>query len=72
MTELLECVVKKIKNLPDREQDAIAALILEELDDDARWERSFAGSQDVLARLASEAMEEDKAGKTIALDPNKL
>jgi hypothetical protein len=72
MTELLERVVRRVKNLSDREQDAIASLILEELEDDARWERSFAESQIVLAKLANEAMAEDKAGKTVALDPNKL
>lgn len=55
--------------LPDNEQDAIAALILEELEDETRWDRTFARTQDALARLAAEAMAEDHAGKTEALDP---
>ncbi|MBN1291725.1 MAG: hypothetical protein JXB48_07780 [Candidatus Latescibacteria bacterium] len=64
MTELLDRVVEKARRLPDPEQDAIAALILEELEDEVRWGKAFAGSQDALAKLAQEAMAEDRAGKT--------
>src|SRR3990170_1137938 len=60
MTKLLERAVEKVRKLPDLEQDAIAALILEELEDEARWEKAFAHSQDALAKLAQEAMAEDK------------
>lgn len=72
MSKLLEGVVKKARELPDAEQDAIAAIILEELEDEARWERAFAGSQDALAKLSAEAMEEDKRGETKELDPDAL
>jgi hypothetical protein len=72
MTKLLECAVKKVKTLPDSEQDAIAALILEEIEDEVRWDKTFARTQDVLAKLAAEAMAEDHAGKTEALDPDRL
>jgi len=72
MTKLLERAVKKVEALPDREQDAIAALILEELEDETRWDETFARTQDALARLAAEAMAEDRAGKTEALDPDRL
>lgn len=72
MTELLERVVKKVRTLPDSEQDAIATLILEELEDEAQWDRTFVRTQDALAKLAAEAMAEDHAGKTEVLDPDKL
>jgi len=72
MTELLERVVKKVRTLPDNEQDAIAALILEELADEAQWDRTFASTQGALAKLAAEAMAEDRACETEVLDPNKL
>jgi hypothetical protein len=36
---------------------------------DARWERSFAASQDVLDRLADEAHAEYVAGQTEDFDP---
>ena len=72
MTKLLERAVEKARKLPDPEQDAIAALILEELEDEVRWEKAFARSQDALAKLAQEAMVEDRAGKTKELDPDTL
>lgn len=72
MTELLEQAVEKAKNLPDTEQDAIASIILEELEDEAKWERRFSVSKDSLAKLASEAMEEDRRGETKELDPDSL
>jgi hypothetical protein len=72
MTELLARAIAQLKALPADEQDAIAAMILEELEDEARWDTTFAKSQDVLAKLASEAMSEYRAGKTQELDPETL
>ena len=72
MTELLEQAIAQVKALPEREQDSLAALILEELEDEARWQSKFAHSQDALARLAAEAMGEDRAGKTRPLDVDAL
>ncbi|MGR3178051.1 MAG: hypothetical protein ACUZ8E_08355 [Candidatus Anammoxibacter sp.] len=72
MTKLLEQAVKKAKDLPDSEQDAIASIILEELEDEARWEDKFSASKDTLAKLASEAMEEEGRGETQELDPDSL
>jgi hypothetical protein len=72
MTELLEQAIAEIKKLPTDEQDAIAALILEEIEDETRWDEAFKKSQDTLARLAAEALAEDQAGNTRELDPDKL
>lgn len=72
MTRLLEQAVAKVKRLSTAEQDAIANLILDELEDEARWEKRFAQSQDALAKLGAEAMAEDRAGKTQELDPDAL
>ena len=72
MTELLNQAVARIKNLPDNEQDAIATIILEELEDEMKWEQAFGNSQDLLSELAAEAMTEYRAGKTQELDPEKL
>ncbi len=72
MTKLLEKVVTEVKKLPDPEQDAIAALILEEIKDEALWDKAFEKSQAALAKLAAEAIAEDRAGKTRELDPEKL
>jgi hypothetical protein len=72
MTELLEQVITKLKTLPESEQDSLAAIILEELEDDIKWEKAFASSEDMLTRLATEAMEEYRAGKTQELNPETL
>ncbi len=72
MTELLEQAIAQLKTLPANDQDAIAAIILEELEDEVRWDSTFAKSQDVLAKLAAEAMAEYRAGKTQELDPETL
>jgi hypothetical protein len=79
MTELLERAIAKLKTLSASEQDAlakpskrIASMILEELQDDLRWDRAFSSSPDVLAKLAASAMAEYRAGKTQELDPETL
>ncbi len=72
MTELLEKAIARLKTLPPSEQDAIATMILEELEDEIRWDATFADSQDILAQLAAEAMAEYRAGKTQELDPETL
>jgi hypothetical protein len=72
MTEQLDQVIARLKALPTDKQDAIATLILEELEDDQRWDELFARSPDLLAKLAAEAMTEYRAGKTQELDPETL
>lgn len=72
MTELLEKAIERVKRLEASEQDAIATKILEELEKEEKWDRAFAQSQDSLAKLATEAMEEYQAGETEALDPDQL
>jgi hypothetical protein len=64
MTKLLEKAVETIKKLPSTEQDAMAAMILEELATEERWAKSFANSQEQLAQLAREALAEYESGKT--------
>ncbi len=72
MTQLLERAYSQVIQLPDTDQDAIAALILETLADEAHWTEQFANSQDALAKLAQEAMAEHKAGLTQPLNPKTL
>ncbi|WP_042341253.1 hypothetical protein [Calothrix sp. PCC 7507] len=72
MTERLEQAITRLKTLPTDQQDAIATLILEELEDERRWDESFARSPNLLAQLAAEAMTEYRAGKTQELNPETL
>lgn len=70
MTQLLQQALHQVGQLPDADQDAIATLILEEIESERKWDAAFAGSQDVLAKLAEEALEECRAGRTLATDPS--
>ena len=47
---LLEMAITEVRKLPEDKQDAIAALIIEELEDERRWDSAFASSQDKLSR----------------------
>ncbi len=64
MTQLLEKAIAEIAKLADGDQDALAAILLEELASERRWSASFAASQDALAKLADEALADDAAGRT--------
>ncbi len=55
MTNLLKKAFERVSALPEEEQDAMAGLILDELEDEPRWRDTFARSQDALARLAGQA-----------------
>ena len=72
MSELFDRAVARARQLPADRQNAIAALILDEIDDEARWDAAFANSPDVLEQLAAQADEEDRKGLTEVLDPDTL
>jgi tripartite-type tricarboxylate transporter receptor subunit TctC len=72
MTKALERAFKAAASLPDAEQDALAAAILENLAAEERWARFLAENPAKLERLADEALAEDVAGKTVPLDPDDL
>jgi hypothetical protein len=63
MTRALERAIAELQKLPAAEQDAIAALILEEIADDKQWDESFDNSQDVLEKLAEKAQRDIEAGR---------
>ena len=68
MTGLLEEALRRVASLAPEEQDAIASQILETLDDEEAWARSFREKPDLLQRLAQEAIEEHRRGETRPLD----
>ena len=72
MTPLLQEAYEKAALLPEEDQNAIASLMLEEIESERRWQEAFAKSPDLLAQMAREAIEEDNAGKTLPLDPETL
>ena len=72
MTPLLEQAYSRIAQLSEGEQDSIATLILDEIEDEAQWSQKFAASQDLLSRMAAQALAEYREGKTIPLDSETL
>lgn len=63
MTQLLEKALAEVYKLPPERQDTIAALILEELEDEQLWDKAFAESQDKLRQLADKVRADIKAGR---------
>ena len=72
MTKLLEQALAKARELPEAEQDAIAQIVLDEIESEKRWDELFAKSPEKLRKLADKAWAEHEAGQSEELDPDKL
>jgi hypothetical protein len=72
MTNLLDEAYAVAKELPEEEQQAIGAVLLEEMEADRRWEELLAQPSDVIERMAEQALENHRLGKTLPLDPDTL
>lgn len=72
MTLLLEKAFKEVSKLPKKEQNALAKWLLEEIKSEQKWDEKFAESEDVLDKLADEALSEYREGKTRKLEKDKL
>jgi hypothetical protein len=70
MTQLLKKAMKKVSSLPESEQDEIARLILDEIEDEKHWQKQFESTQDELLILADEALREEKSGRTKQMKMN--
>ena len=64
MRHALVSAVEQVEKLPPEEQDALAAILVEEIASEHRWSQSFARSGHVLESLAAEALAEFNAGKS--------
>ena len=72
MTKLLKQAFEQIEKLSSDRQNAVAKWLLAELASEERWDQSYSASQSVLGKLAEEAVQEYRAGKTKILDADKL
>ncbi|MHB1425021.1 MAG: hypothetical protein ACYC3I_17750 [Gemmataceae bacterium] len=72
MTTLLQQAFVEAAKLSPAEQDLLASRLLAELADEDDFDRAIACTADKLARLASEALAEYRAGMTEELDPERL
>jgi hypothetical protein len=70
MTKLLEQALQKAAQLSAAEQDRIARLVLEEIEDETGWQATFAVSQGKLAELAAQARADIAAGAVLDEDPS--
>jgi hypothetical protein len=66
MTDLLQRGIAEIQQLPAEEQDAIAARILAELEDERAWAAQCAATtDDQWARMAADVQRDIDAGDTM-------
>lgn len=72
MTHLLGSAFAAAAQLPEAEQDALGRALLAELASESTIDAAISGAPGALARLAAEAREEHRAGRTEALDPERL
>lgn len=72
MTELLEKAFQEAAKLPPDQQNALASLLLAELQSEREWDDAFRSSQDALAKLADEAVTDDDQDRTQELVPEDL
>ena len=68
MTKLLEKAFKEASKLPKLGQNAFAKWVMDELETESKWQETFASSEDILDKLADQALEEYKAGKSKILN----
>lgn len=66
MTELLERVIAQLKTLPPDEQDAIAARLLAELEDERVWKAQFESTTDDQWDRMTEIVRQEIAAGDIA------
>ena len=66
MTPLLQKAFERATKLPQEKQDQFARFLLAELESDQRWAELFSHpeSEDLLERLADEAIAAHRAGRT--------
>lgn len=65
MSQRLEQAIAIARQLSEAEQDAIAALILDEIEDESWWDETFAQTPGKLAALAARAAEQVRDGRTL-------
>jgi hypothetical protein len=72
MTDLLEKAFAAVSDLPEDEQDRIAAFLLDEFRSERRWSQTFGESQGALKSLADETRSAYRKGETQRLDSDRL
>ncbi|MDX2036066.1 MAG: hypothetical protein SFX72_05400 [Isosphaeraceae bacterium] len=68
MSRLLDQAIEVVKKLPESDQNALASILLEEIEAERRWDELFARpeSADLLSRMADQALAAARAGSPAA------
>ena len=74
MTKLLQQAFERASELPETEQDKFARFLLAELESERQWTELFARpeSENLLERLADEALSNHRSGRTWPLTGEEL
>jgi hypothetical protein len=68
MTRLLEQALDRVRQLPEAEQDAIAQIVLDEIESERHWDELFSKSPEKLRSLADRAWAAHQAGNSEPFD----
>ncbi|MXZ42919.1 MAG: hypothetical protein F4Z18_14450 [Caldilineaceae bacterium SB0666_bin_21] len=74
MNQQLKQAFQKASQLPEADQTRFARFLLAELEANRQWQELFSRpeSEDLLERMADEALSDHRAGLTSPLGPEKL
>ncbi|MBF0167207.1 MAG: hypothetical protein HQL45_06200 [Alphaproteobacteria bacterium] len=70
MNALLEKAFAIASRLPESQQEAIASLVLEEIESERDWDTRLASTQDQLGELVRRAKAEVAQGDVLPFDPS--
>lgn len=68
MTEKLQRAFEAAAKLPEREQDAIAAQVLANMEAEDRWDASLEEPSEAIDAMLEQARQDFRAGRTTPLD----
>jgi predicted house-cleaning noncanonical NTP pyrophosphatase (MazG superfamily) len=72
MTTLLAKAMERIESLSEEIQDEIAEQLLDDLENELRWQETLAKPQPKLRKLAEKALRESRTGKTSKMGFDEL
>ena len=62
MVRALQDIVRRVESLPEAEQEAIAAIIQAEIEDEAAWQTRFTATPATLEKLVDRAKKQYVSG----------
>ncbi len=72
MTKLLQKAFKETSKLPQVEQNAFAKWLLDELHSEAKWDKTFSETEDLLEQMAEDALNDKRRSKITRLKTGRL